>query len=350
MISVVMPVYNSEKYLERAIESILNQIYKDIELIIIDDGSTDSSLSLINRYAQMDRRIRVISQKNSGVSAARNAGMSVASGEWLYFMDSDDYVDTTFLQDMMVYSKLYDMLITGVNRHYVNEKKQDNTVVPLDLEITNEAEYGRFLGEIIKAEDQDLFFNYLWNKLIRASTILNKNIRFNEKISLGEDFLFNCDLFEQSIRIKTIPKAYYHYNIHDDSSLSKQFYKNELERRNLVYQRIIDLFSRYSVYDQYRNEIEIREGRFSYYSLLRINNKSCDIVKCEKEKYIAEIIKNRKKYISMYLTHESGIKSRIKRIIILLGNVKLVYLMLLLNSSQNSKMIQKIYTRTLRYK
>ena len=336
-----MPVYNSEKYLKRAIESILNQTYKDIELIIIDDGSTDSSSDIIKQYVQMDKRVKVISQENAGVSTARNAGINMAIGEWLYFMDSDDYVDTSFLHDMMIYSKSYDMLITGVIRHYANGKKQDNTLVPLDLEITNKAEYSLSLGKIIKAEDQDLFFNYLWNKLIRTSTILHMNVRFNEKISLGEDFLFNCDLFEQSIRIKTIPKAYYHYNIHDGSSLSKRFYKNELERRNLVYHRMIDLFTRYSVYDQYRYEIEIREGRFSYYSLLRINNKTCDITKCEKEKYIAGLIKYRKKYISMYLTHESGIKNRIKRIIILIGNAKLVYFIFLLNSSKNSKMIQK---------
>ena len=327
MISVIMPVYNSERHLGRAIESILGQTYRDLELIIIDDGSTDSSPTLIKRYAQTDQRVRVISQVNSGVSAARNVGINEAVGEWLYFIDSDDYVDRSFLQDMMAYRESYDMLITGVNRHYINREKQDCIIMPPNLEVSNDIKYGEFLGKVITDHRQDLVFNYLWNKLIRSTMVIDSNVRFNEKISLGEDFLFICDLLDQSIRIKTIAKAYYHYNIHEGISLARQFYQNELERRDLLFQRIIDLYTHYSIYHQYREDLEIREGRFSYYSLSKINNKSCDLIRNEKIKYIAEIIRERKKFISMYLDRENGMKNRIKRIIILIGNARLVYLM-----------------------
>ncbi len=328
MISVVMPVYNSEKHLEKAIESILEQTYTDLELIIIDDGSTDSSPKIVKQYAQMDQRVRIISQENSGVSAARNTGIDAARGEWLYFMDSDDYVDLSFLQEMMIYSESYDMLITGVNRHYINGEKQDYTVMPPNLEVSNEIEYGKFLGEVIKDKGQDLIFNYIWNKMIRSSLVIDGNIRFREKISLGEDFLFNCDLLDCSISIKTIRKAYYHYNIYEEISLARRFYTNELERRNLIFQRTIELYSHYSVYHQYREDLEIREGRFSYHSLSKIKNKSCGLIRNEKIKYIDGIMRERKKYVSMYLAREKGVINQIKRMVILTGNARLVYLML----------------------
>lgn len=327
MISVVMPVYNSEKYLKRAIESILQQTYKDIELIIVDDGSTDRSSVIINEYAQIDHRVRVISQKNSGVSAARNAGMNIARGEWLYFIDSDDYVDLDFFQDAMHVCRYSDFIIVGVQKHYVNSNKKDNTIRPENIKISTPKEYVDFLDIVIKDKSQDLYFNYIWNKIIRTSIVVDRKARFNENLSLGEDFLFNCDLLEYPIRITTICKAYYHYNIHGGASLVNRFYENELERRKIIYQRMKDLYSSYSLYYQNKNELEIREGRFSYYSLSKIYNKSCNLTIHNKVEYIKTFLKERKRSISMYLSKEGGIKNHIKRIVITIGNARLVYLM-----------------------
>ena len=130
LISVVMPVYNSEKYVGRAIESILNQTYRDIELIIINDGSTDSSGTIIQHYADKDMRIKVITQINSGVSAARNAGIAAASGEWMYFIDSDDYVDLCFFQEVIPGCESFDIIISGAYRHYIDIKKEDGIFIP----------------------------------------------------------------------------------------------------------------------------------------------------------------------------------------------------------------------------
>lgn len=324
-----MPVYNSERYLERAIRSVLEQTYNDIELIIINDGSTDSSEAIINLYARRDSRIKVISQINTGVSAARNAGISMASGEWLFFMDADDYIDSCFFQDAIPYCELCDMIITGANRHYINNSKADKTIVPPNLDIYDEKEYVAFLGHILKDRSQDLVFNYMWNKLIRLSIINDNAIRFREDMSLGEDFFFNCDLLKHSIRIKTINKAYCHYCIHEDTSLVGRFYRQELERRRLVFQKIEELYRYYAAYENNKKELEIREGRFSYKSLSKIKNKSCDLTACEKIQYVKGFLKARKDFIANYLAQEGGVRNHIKRMIILSGNAKLVCMMFL---------------------
>lgn len=330
MISVVMPVYNSEKYLGRAIESVLGQTYRDLELIIIDDGSTDSSRNLINSYADIDSRIRVICQKNMGVSTARNAGIDAANGEWLYFIDSDDYVDSQFFQEIMLYNESYDVIISGVIRHYENSKNIDSIMIPPILEQSDENKYCEFLGKIIKDRNQDLIYNYMWNKVIRKTIVIDRNIRFNEELSLGEDFLFNCDLLDCLVRIKTIPKAYYHYIIHSGTSLANRFYNNELERRRLLFKRLKDLYIRHSAYKEYKKYLEIREGRFSYYSLSKINYKTCTLSTHDKIQYIDGFLKNRGKFMAMYLAQEGGIKNYIKRIVILTGNAKIIcYLYLL---------------------
>ena len=328
MVSVIMPVYNSEKYLDRAIQSILEQTYKDFELIIVDDGSTDSSRSIINKYAQMDHRIRFISQVNAGVSAARNVGIREVKGEWIYFIDSDDYVDSCFLQEVMAYSESFDMIIAGVHRHYDNEIKQDRTFVPINMEVTSKSEYGAFLGNILRDRSQDLVFNYLWNRVIRSSIVTENKILFDENITLGEDFFFICDLLNCSIKIKTISKAYYHYNIHGNTSLVGKFYINELDRRKLVYQRIVDLYSFYSAYNQYRNYLEIREGRASYISLTKFKSQTCDLSVDEKIKYINGFLRERKKFMSMYLGREGGVRNKLMKMLIQIGNAKLVYFIL----------------------
>ncbi len=99
-ISIVVPIYNAEKYLDRCIQSILNQSYKDLEIILIDDGSTDSSNKICNNYQKRDNRIKFISQKNEGVSAARNRGISEATGEFIGFVDSDDYIQPNMYETL----------------------------------------------------------------------------------------------------------------------------------------------------------------------------------------------------------------------------------------------------------
>ena len=106
LFSIIVPVYNVEKYIHKCIESFICQTYKDIEIILVDDGSTDNSSSIFDEYADKDKRIRVIHKKNGGLSDARNAGIEIASGEYILFVDSDDYIETDTCRKLLKYTKL----------------------------------------------------------------------------------------------------------------------------------------------------------------------------------------------------------------------------------------------------
>lgn len=184
-ISIIVPVYNAEKYLDKCIKSILMQTYKEFELIIINDGSTDSSQKIIDKWLNKDRRIKAISQGNKGVSAARNEGLKLASGQWVTFVDADDYIKQDYyLKAMWSILKLenVDMLIYGrstkCNKRVLHELSKEKIVeVCVDTKMAG---------------------GYPWNKFFRNDIIRKNKIAFEEDISICEDLLF-CINYIQNI-------------------------------------------------------------------------------------------------------------------------------------------------------
>ena len=175
LISVVVPVYNVERYLHRCVDSILAQTLSDIELILVDDGSPDGSGAICDEYVEKDRRVRVIHKPNGGVSSARNAGIEAAQGKWLCFVDSDDYIDKTYLEDFRLGDSEADMYMQGYR-----ELSPDKDVIAEHQLTCTEASY---LSEII-AESEDLcIMNSPCFKLYRAKIIYDNNIRFDIELS-----------------------------------------------------------------------------------------------------------------------------------------------------------------------
>ena len=204
IISVIMPVYDSEKYLSDCLESILAQTYSNIQIIAIDDGSTDKSGKILDQYAAKDNRIEVYHQQNLGVSAARNRGLKYARGEYITFVDSDD----TLSADM------YEILISQFNEkdldivHCGYKKKR--------LDGTSKSVLGtnrRFLFNRIEGMQHfirgDLFTGALWNKLYKRSVL--QNLFFDENLKINEDVLFNFYAFNKASNTLLIDKPLYNY-------------------------------------------------------------------------------------------------------------------------------------------
>ena len=167
-VSVIVPVYNAEKYLQECVDSILRQTLADLELILVDDGSTDSSPAICDRYAEQDARVKVIRQANAGLSAARNRGIEVAAGEWVAFVDSDDFVDKNMFEQMYLYAKnnKYDIVVCDTINVY-NDKQS--------YRISN-----------LKYSDDDVK-NYIISPPMACIRIYKKNIF--EKVSFKEGIL-----------------------------------------------------------------------------------------------------------------------------------------------------------------
>ena len=186
-ISIIVPVYNSEKYLGVCIDSILSQSFRDFELILVDDGSRDPSPHICDDYAQKDSRVKVIHKENGGVSSARNAGLSAVRGGYLYFLDSDDTLEPDALQLMYqsISNENVDLVIAGYNRYDEDGTKifgmSQREIETLSIDLA--------LKELYLPQDEE-YQGYLWNKMFRSDIIKKAGLKFNESIAFNEDRLF----------------------------------------------------------------------------------------------------------------------------------------------------------------
>ncbi len=217
MISVIIPVYNVKPYLDDCIQSVIRQDYTDFECILVDDGSTDGSSEICDQWAEKDNRIRVIHQFNGGVSSARNKGLEQAKGEYISFIDSDDWVDADYLSAMAdrVKEKGVDLVVSGLSREFVD--RDSISYVPkysltFDLD-SNHAEHFVMLNE------QSLLYGPVV-KLYKNDIIQRYQIQFDSQVSFGEDLLFNYRYLEYVRTIACISEIHYHYRILGSGTLS----------------------------------------------------------------------------------------------------------------------------------
>lgn len=199
-ISVIVPVYNVEKYLRRCVDSILAQTFTDFELLLIDDGSTDKSGEICDEYGRIDGRVRVFHQENGGVSKARNVGLDHAKGEWMTFCDSDDYVNEIWLSAFMEESEEYDVVVSGF--YFVSNNMQDPFVISIDSNIPAD------VADVLNSHNN---FGFLWCKCFRRAIIEKYRIRFDESFSFLEDEVFVCYYWKFISKVKVVGISTYFY-------------------------------------------------------------------------------------------------------------------------------------------
>lgn len=219
-VSIIVPIYNSEKTIEKCLNSIIRQTYDNIELILVNDGSTDNSLAICELYAQKDERIKIISQDNEGLIAARKIGIENATAEIVGFVDSDDWIENNMYEEMInIFQKTgCDLISSGIYRDYLNENRT--------VEVVDNYEEG-YYAEIIKEIYPTMLWNdekkdfglycTLVNKLFKRDVLMPIYRTINTDIFYGEDCI---TLFSYIMKIRTIyilKKSFYHYNITNGS-------------------------------------------------------------------------------------------------------------------------------------
>lgn len=211
LISIIIPVYNAEKHLDKCIQSVLAQTYTNWELLLIDDGSTDSSGVICDKYAEQDSRIKVFHKENGGVSSARNLGLDNAKGEWITFVDSDDWVDTKYLR-LLLGNNDSDLMVCA----FIAEGR-------MNWEDTLDDEKYSSRDEIRHFIDKNLIGASLsapWCKFFKSEIIRTQHLKFDKKIHLGEDTLFVINYLSYTSSITTISQKLYHYNLIGGDGLS----------------------------------------------------------------------------------------------------------------------------------
>lgn len=216
-VSIIVPIYNVEKYLDRCMQSVLNQTLKDIEIIMVDDGSPDNCPSMCDEYARKDNRIKVIHKKNGGLGFARNSGLEIATGEYVAFIDSDDFIDTSMYETLYNTAKSHglDTCFCGFNYYKNGKATPRREVTELKL-FRGECEVKKFLLDMIgPAPSYPHEVKYLmcvW-KAIYSMPVINKNhLRFDsEKELASEDILFHSIYLPKCQNIGFIPECFYYY-------------------------------------------------------------------------------------------------------------------------------------------
>lgn len=245
-LSVILPVYNTAQYLEKCINSILSQTFKDFELIIINDGSSDNSVDVIKRFtsnnAEYNEKIVYISQEHAGVSAARNAGLNIARGEYIAFVDSDDYIDefTYELTIKQLEADKSDLLIFSLD--YINENGSPASNTPLKNNFYSTMD--DFTESYFRTGIMSIY--PCVNKIYKHSIIDEYNMRFREELQLGEDRMFNYLYLDKIKSVSTSAKQFYHYLIRNHGALSQRYIPNYIDDALMFHQAKMQCFERYN--------------------------------------------------------------------------------------------------------
>lgn len=220
LISIIVPVYKVEEYLNECVESIVNQTYNNIEIILVDDGSPDNCPRMCDEWVQKDNRIKVIHKENGGVSSARNAGLKAALGEWVWFVDSDDSAEIDALEKLIVYTENADLVVfnSKINDFYIKDE----------------------------CFFDDYYFKYLfgfepWNKLYKLAIIKENNLQFDIEETIGEDLLFNITYYQFADKYRFTARKYYNYRIREDSAMHSGN-AERLEQQLRLYSKIFDIY------------------------------------------------------------------------------------------------------------
>ena len=322
MVSIIIPVYNAEKRIGKCIESVLNQTYKDFELILIDDGSKDDSYKICKEYEKKDHRIIALTQTNKGVSATRNRGIDISRGEYIQFIDSDDYIKENMVEELVkvATSSDADMVICGIEKHF------DNKIENITPEYS-----GKVMVKDLEKVYPDVFRSYILhspvNKLYKKSKIKD---RFILKLYIGEDYIFNLKFLANAESIYFVDENFYYY-IESKGSLISTYRDENTEIAEWLYINGIEFCKKIGLKEKSigylsRNFIV----SFFYYmsDMYQFSDKSLK----EKKYTVNNWIKNENIQNASRKVKFDSLKFEIARILIKNKMVNLFHLMLIIKS------------------
>ena len=254
-VSVIVPIYNSEKFLKKCLDSILNQTLQDIEIICVNDGSTDGSQIILDNYSKKDSRIKVIAQENQGLSEARNRGMFIATGEYVGFVDSDDWIDKDFYEKLYLYAKNYDADISVAGIKRLRTYKWKYHLKFSYIEATTNIDRKFLLCDV---PDKC----YVWNKIYKLSEIRKHNLNF-EKGVFFEDRCFTAEVLTHLGKLVTVPDTYYNYWTNNKSIVKTNSFKKNVDSK-YTKEKLMDFIREHNInIDHYYSDIK----RFKFLGL-----------------------------------------------------------------------------------
>ena len=294
MITVIIPVYNVEKYVAQCLDSILGQTYTNLEIILVDDGSTDASGRICDEYANLDTRIKVIHKENGGLSSARNAALDIATGEYIAFVDSDDYLALDTLEKCHAKLLKTNADVCMFSHYIVNATSQAANTLPFDKEFYNHEEvksiiFPKFFG---KTKTDSELEGFVCRQIFKREIIGNLRFR-SEREYFAEDVVFDIELYKKVSAFCVIDEPLYYYR-YVSSSLSNKYRENLFQKlQNLL--KFMDKAAKENQVKDARERILHCAYRFALYGCRNLKN-GTRLTKQAKIKGIKEI--TRDEYVS----------------------------------------------------
>lgn len=288
-LSVIIPIFNTEQYLAKCLESVIKQSIQDLQIICINDGSTDNSLEILKEFSRKDSRILIIDQKNQGVSAARNAGLKIAKGKYIGFVDSDDTIAPAFFENLYI----------------IAEREHCNIVFSKSLSqksfLKNDKKYNKkeIIAEILPLYFMEDGYNAIWNKLYSVSIITNNNIVFQLDKSHGEDADFNIHYLLHAEHLFNVNYSGYHYRETEGSATRNAAKFNYLQNAVYTFEK-------------------------DWFEVIGDNISSSKMHELKKERFINNIISQI--YIYAIPTNGLPIKSRLRKLTEIVSNETVILL------------------------
>lgn len=305
-ISVLVPIYNCQHSISRCIESLINQKYTKLQIILIDDGSTDNSLEICKQYEKKDKRIEVYSKRNGGVSEARNVGLQHVFGEYVSFVDADDYLESD-MYDTMIDNMGFniDMIICGFNNIYTNTGE-----IKKNYNISKEIQRNDAIKELLLNR---YIIGALWNNLIRTECI--QDTLFDIKYSIGEDLYFKYEILKKVKNVVLIPNVLYNYCISENNTMSKFNAKKWIQ--------VVEISDKIFLDIKNNNPELIKYAQIKCFKSRCFFLRNCDRQDFNENIINEQIVKNFKKYFLIYIgCFDISIREKISTIIVIFKYLK----------------------------
>lgn len=278
-VSIIVPIYNGENYIKRCLNSIISQTLENIEIILVNDGSTDRTKSIIEKYSKQYKNIIVINKSNNeGVGAARNSGMRLAKGEYIGFIDADDIINNDMYENLYKLAKYSSSDLAMCS--YI--RKSNNGCIEVSANISEKNVYydrKKILNKIIPTfvDNIEYGYYYVWNKLYKREFLENENIVFEEEITHAEDWFFNLEVFDKVRSFSYINEPYYTY-FDNANSLSKNIDINRIKLSIEGYKKNYYFINKYNL-ENINVDIRFLEEVYVYLYSLAVSNNSYELKK-----------------------------------------------------------------------
>lgn len=273
MISVIIPVYNVERFLRKCLDSVINQTYKDLEIIVVDDGSPDNCGVIIDEYAEADSRIKVIHKPNGGLSAARNDALKIATGDWIAFVDSDDWCELDMYENVVGVAEKenVDIVIFNPFRNYDNREEVLQAFPYEFITEDNDFIHGLQLSALSKQLtplSTRWSQGFPWDKLFKRNLIYDNNLTFDEQVRANEDVIFDIRAFQFAKKVAYVNKTLYHYR-YNPNSIGTKYSPDRFEIDKDIYRVLFFMGEEYNLSEDYYQGVYLRIVRNTLLALKR---------------------------------------------------------------------------------